>query len=40
MQSEGHCVNILSGTYDSLGVGYYDDPNAELRRIWVQNFGG
>ncbi len=38
MKSEGHCANILSGAYAHLGVGHYDDPDAELRRIWVQNF--
>jgi uncharacterized protein YkwD len=40
MQSDGHCSNILSGAFDSLGVGYHDDPAAERRRLWVQNFGG
>jgi uncharacterized protein YkwD len=39
MKSEGHCTNILSSAYRRLGVGYYDDSAAELRRIWVQNFG-
>jgi uncharacterized protein YkwD len=39
MASDGHCSNILSGDYGRLGVGYYDDPSAELRDIWVQNFG-
>jgi uncharacterized protein YkwD len=39
MASQGHCANILSGAYARLGVGYYDDESAELRDIWVQNFG-
>lgn len=39
MSSDGHCANILAGRYSRLGVGYYDDPAATLRRLWVQNFG-
>ena len=39
-ESEGHCVNIHAPGYDAIGVGYVDDPAAELRRVWVQNFGG
>jgi uncharacterized protein YkwD len=40
MDSDGHCANILSGSFDSLGVGFFDDPGAETRQLWVQNFGG
>lgn len=40
MASEGHCVNMLAPGYGAIGVGYVDDPAAELRRVWVQNFGG
>jgi uncharacterized protein YkwD len=39
MKSDGHCANILSSTYRRLGVGYHDDADAELRHVWVQNFG-
>jgi uncharacterized protein YkwD len=39
MSSEGHCANILSNRFSSLGVGYVDDAGAELRHLWVQNFG-
>lgn len=40
MGSDGHCSNILLPRYDTIGVGYVDDTAAELRRVWVQNFGG
>lgn len=40
MGSEGHCANILAPRYRAMGVGYVDDPAVELRRVWVQNFGG
>jgi uncharacterized protein YkwD len=40
MSSEGHCANILSGGFTSLGVGYFDDEAAEQRHLCVQNFGG
>ncbi len=40
MTSEGHCKNILSNKFMSLGVGHYDEPDATLPRVWVQNFGG
>ena len=40
MASEGHCANILSRSFSELGVGFYDDVQAELRRLWVQDFGG
>jgi uncharacterized protein YkwD len=39
MKSDGHCANILSSSYRRLGVGHHDDPDAELRHVWVQNFG-
>lgn len=39
MESEGHCANLLAPRYRTLGVGYYDGPDAKLRRLWVQNFG-
>jgi uncharacterized protein YkwD len=40
MASAGHCANILSPKFSSLGVGFFDDDSAELRFVWVQNFGG
>jgi len=40
MASPGHCANILSPSFTQLGVGYFDDANAELPHVWVQDFGG
>jgi uncharacterized protein YkwD len=39
MGSPGHCQNMLAPQFTALGVGYVDDPEASLRRLWVQNFG-
>jgi uncharacterized protein YkwD len=39
MASDGHCANILSSTFGSLGVGYFDDPDGSTQQVWVQNFG-
>ena len=37
--SPGHCRNMLSPTFIHLGVGYANNPNAQFRHYWVQNFG-
>ena len=40
MKSSGHCKNIMNGSYQNLGVGYYQAPAAQYEHYWVQNFGG
>jgi uncharacterized protein YkwD len=40
MKSPGHCANIMNGSVNSLGVGYYLAPSGKYRHMWVQNFGG
>jgi uncharacterized protein YkwD len=41
MASDGHCANVMRGTYQLLGVGYH--PGAGGRGLgsnyWTQNFG-
>ncbi len=40
MNSAGHCVNIMRGTYRSIGVGYAYGAASTYRHYWTQNFGG
>ena len=40
MNSPGHRANILSDSYDQVGIGYYYDANAPYRYYWVQIFMG
>ena len=40
MNSPGHRANILSDSYDQVGIGYYYDVNAPYRYYWVQIFMG
>ena len=35
MTSPGHCANIMSDTFDEIGVGYYTPDH-----YWTQTFGG
>ena len=37
MDSDGHCVNIMSGEFEEIGVGYY--PGGEFGHVWTQVFG-
>jgi uncharacterized protein YkwD len=37
--SPGHCANMLSPSFDSIGVGYRPAPGQRLGHFWVQNFG-
>jgi uncharacterized protein YkwD len=38
MDSDGHCANIMRGSYQFIGIGYY--PGGEYRHYWTQVFGG
>jgi uncharacterized protein YkwD len=38
MNSDGHCRNIMNGSYTLIGVGYY--PGGEYDHLWTQTFGG
>ena len=40
MNSKGHRENILSRHFQYLGVGYYNNPNADYEHYWVQLFTG
>lgn len=36
--SPGHCVNMLRGRFNELGVGYYNQSGSQFRHYWVQKF--
>ena len=38
MDSPGHCVNIMNGTYRDIGVGYVRSGDA-YGHYWTQTFG-
>jgi uncharacterized protein YkwD len=40
MNSPGHCRNIMTADYVSLGVGYAFTPSGDYHHYWTQNFGG
>ena len=40
MNSTGHRANILSGSFDKLGVGYTQNAAGTYQYYWVQMFGG
>lgn len=40
MNSTGHRDNLLSGSFDKLGVGYYNNAATTYQKYWVQMFGG
>jgi uncharacterized protein YkwD len=40
MSSAGHCRNIMSGSYRSIGIGYALNTGATYRHYWTQDFGG
>jgi uncharacterized protein YkwD len=40
MHSPGHCTNIMSPGFRSLGVGYARVPGSPLEHYWTQDFGG
>ncbi len=40
MASTGHCSNIMSGSYRSIGVGYAFLAASPYGHYWTQDFGG
>jgi len=40
MASTGHCTNIMSGSFRSIGVGYAFGSGSTYRHYWTQDFGG
>jgi uncharacterized protein YkwD len=40
MTSPGHCNNIMSASYDYMGVGYAYNASSTYRHYWAQTFGG
>ncbi len=40
MDSPGHCVNIMEGGFQAIGVGFADVPRGAYRTYWTQTFGG
>jgi uncharacterized protein YkwD len=40
MGSPGHCTNIMSAGFRSIGVGYAFQSSSTYRHYWTQNFGG
>lgn len=40
LDSDGHCANILSESFEWIGVGYHPAPGTREAHVWVQNFGG
>jgi uncharacterized protein YkwD len=40
MASPGHCTNIMSNGFRSIGVGYAFSSGSTYRSYWTQDFGG
>jgi uncharacterized protein YkwD len=40
MASVGHCTNVMSGSYGSIGVGYAHVAGSPYGHYWTQDFGG
>jgi uncharacterized protein YkwD len=40
MNSAGHCAQIMSGGYRSIGIGHAYRQGSPYGRYWTQNFGG
>jgi uncharacterized protein YkwD len=40
MASTGHCVNIMTGSYSAVGVGYAFNSSSTYRSYWTMDFGG
>jgi uncharacterized protein YkwD len=40
MTSSGHCSNIMSPSYKSIGIGYAFAASSNFRHYWTQDFGG
>lgn len=40
MASTGHCVNIMTGSFNAVGVGYAFSNNSTYHVYWTMDFGG
>lgn len=40
MSSPGHCANIMSGSYQFVGIGYVYQPASPYAHYWTADFGG
>jgi uncharacterized protein YkwD len=40
MASTGHCVNIMTGSFSAVGVGYAFSNSSTYRYYWTMDFGG
>jgi uncharacterized protein YkwD len=40
MASTGHCVNIMTGSFTAVGVGYAFSNNSTYHAYWTMDFGG
>ena len=40
MASTGHCVNIMTGSFTAVGVGYAFSSNSTYHAYWTMDFGG
>jgi uncharacterized protein YkwD len=39
LDSPGHCLNIMSGSFTEMGAGYAENPASTYGIYWTQNFG-
>jgi uncharacterized protein YkwD len=39
LDSPGHCLNIMSGSFTELGAGFAENPASTYGIYWTQNFG-
>ncbi len=40
MASPGHCANIMSGSFQSVGIGYFFLASPPFGQYWTADFGG
>jgi uncharacterized protein YkwD len=38
LESPGHCLNIMNNRFEEMGAALAENPDAEYRRYWTQNF--
>lgn len=39
IESDGHCENMMNGTYEDVGVGYIYVPESTYRHYWTKKLG-
>jgi len=40
IDSDGHCVNLMSSSYSEVGLGVYFNKETKHKYFWTQAFGG